>query len=501
MNPLKLESILEMANVLASQSDFHEILRIVTEKASDLLKAETTLIMMINPRTRETIKTVYKETREQYKQRSQFIHTYFCGWVITHDSGFYSENIQEDARFEKELLKNMTLKSVMCTPLRVEGVIIGVLLVLNQSEGQSFYNDDFEYLEKFTAVASPFLRNVQKIEAYFSQKIPEDTLLIKYKVCGLLGKSKPFVELLRAIEAAAGCDARVLLQGKSGTGKELIAKAIHDFSKRNSHKFVAIDCGAISENLIESELFGHVKGAFTGAMNSRTGLFEEANNGTLFMDEISNLPMELQAKLLRVLQENEIRPLGSNTIRKVNVRIISASSEPLKELVNKQKFREDLFYRLMVYPVIIPSLEERQEDIPLLANHFIKLYAKQQNKQVKRFDESIIDFIKHHDWTGNIRELENFVERVVTLASKNQTQIDVGLLPPEFRYELKMMQKNRNQVQKTRSLAEILNTQEKQIVHQTLVNHKWNQSSAAKALGIDESTLRYKMKKYKIKKV
>jgi len=349
-------------------------------------------------------------------------------------------------------------------------------------------------------VASPFLRNVQKIEAYFSQKIPEDTLLIKYKACGLLGKSKSFVELLRAIEAAAGSDTRVLLEGKSGTGKELVAKAIHDFSQRNAHKFVAIDCGAISENLIESELFGHVKGAFTGAMTSRTGLFEEANNGTLFMDEISNLPMELQAKLLRVLQENEIRPLGSNTTHQVNVRIISASSEPLRELVNQQKFREDLFYRLMVYPVMIPSLEERQADIPLLANHFIKLYSKQQNKQVERFDEPVIDFIKHHDWTGNIRELENFVERMVTLASKNQTQIDVGLLPSEFLDELKMMQKTRNKVRETRSLTEILNTQEKQIIHQTLVNHKWNQSSAAKTLGIDESTLRYKMKKFGIKK-
>ena len=293
---------------------------------------------------------------------------------------------------------------------------------------------------------------------------------------------------------------RVLLEGKSGTGKELIARAIHNCSERNMHKFIAVDCGAIPQHLIESELFGHVKGAFTGAATSRKGLFEETNNGTLFMDEIANLPIALQVKLLRVLQEGEIRPLGSNMSRKVDVRIITATSIPLKELVEKNKFRQDLFYRLLVFPIHIPSLEEREEDIPILAKHFIKQFSTQQNKQADSFDEAVIELIKHHSWTGNIRELENFVERMVTLTSKNQTQIDVGLLPPEFRDELKSLVKNKKKVQETKSLAEILNTQEKKIIHQTLVNHRWNQSSAANALGIDESTLRYKMKKFGIKR-
>jgi Nif-specific regulatory protein len=494
------ETLIDLARLLGEQNEFEEILRLISQKTSHLLQAELTLIMMINPKTRQTIKTVFSEGEKTKEQKYHTLNTSVSGWVIKNETPLISKDIQSDSRFRQSVFKDIPVKSALCVPLRSENLIFGTLSLFRKIDTDVLSNSDLSYLEKIAIIVSPFVRNVQKIEHYFKQQMPEQTILRKYQEHGLLGKSKSFVELLRAIEAAAGSDTRVLLQGKSGTGKELVAKAIHDFSKRNAHKFVAIDCGAISENLIESELFGHVKGAFTGAMTSRTGLFEEANNGTLFMDEISNLPMELQAKLLRVLQENEIRPLGSNTTRQVNVRIISASSEPLKELVNKQKFREDLFYRLMVYPVIIPSLEERQADIPLLANHFIKLYAMQQNKQVKRFDESIIDFIKHHDWTGNIRELENFMERMVTLASKNQTQIDIGLLPPEFRDELKSLVKNKKKVQETRSLTEILNMQEKQIIHQTLVDHKWNQSSAANALGIDESTLRYKMKKFGIKK-
>lgn len=500
MNPLKLEPILEMAAVLASQDDFQEVLRIIAQKASGLLEAETVLIHMINPRTHKTIKTIYKESRNASEKQYQFIHTYFSGWVIDHKSGFYSKDIKNDTRFKIELFKNIDLATVMCTPLRIEGIIIGTLLVINQAGGKIFNKDDFRYLENFSAVASPFLRNIQKIEDYFSQKMPENTLLNKYKGCGLLGRSKPFIELLRSIDAAANCDTRVLLQGKSGTGKELVAKAIHNFSNRNTQKFVAIDCGAIPEHLIESELFGHIKGAYTGALSSRTGLFEEADKGTLFMDEISNLPMELQAKLLRVLQEGEIRPLGSNTTRKVDVRVISASSESLREQVQKQQFREDLFYRLMVYPVNIPLLQERQEDIPLLANHFLNRFSREQHKKAESFHEEIIDFMKHHPWSGNIRELENFVERMVTLIPQNKKQIDKTLLPPEFRNELKKVRENSNDLKSDKSLGDIMAGYEKELLRQTLIAHNWNQSSAAKDLGIHESSLRYKMQKYKIKK-
>ena len=499
-NSLIADALIEFAEILSRQDDYNEILRLVTQKTSDLLQGDLTLIMMINPKTHQTLKTIF--SRGGYKKESRYhtLHTSVSGWVIKHEHSLISQDIRSDSRFRKGAFKNIRIGSALCVPLRSENRVFGTVSLLRNLNTEAFQDSDLSYLEKIAAVVSPFIRNVQKIEHYFQPRIPRETLLYKYKAHGLLGKSERFLELINAVDAASRSDVRVLLEGKSGTGKELIARAIHNCSERSTHPFIAVDCGAIPEHLMESELFGHKKGAFTGALVDRKGLFEEADKGTLFMDEITNLPMDMQVKLLRVLQEQEIRPLGSNTSLKVNVRIISASSVSLKELVNINQFREDLFYRLLVFPVYVPSLYDRREDIPLLAYHFLKKYTEEQKKQVMYFDDDLIEFIKNHEWTGNIRELENFVERLVTLASENQTQINAGLLPPEFRDEQKRTQKNKKKVQETRSLAAILNTQEKQIICQTLLDHKWNQSSAANALGVDESTLRYKMRKYQIKK-
>ncbi len=430
----------------------------------------------------------------------KFVHAYLSGWTIANNSGFLSENIREDARFNKELFKDTDLNSVMSVPLLVEGVTIGTFLLLNKLKGYIFSKSDYQFLEKFAAIVSPYLRDVQKIQQYFTSPLPQESLLKKYEANGLLGKSEKFLHLLQTIESAARCDVRVLLDGQSGTGKELIAKAIHQYSSRNSQKFVAIDCGAIPANLIESELFGHVKGAFTGANFSRKGLLEDADGGTFFMDEINNLPMELQAKILRFLQENEIRPIGSNETSKVDVRIIAASSVALKQLVEQKKFREDLFYRLYVYPVSVPSLNERYEDIPLLADYFLKKYSSQQKKKIERFHEEILDFLKNHFWTGNIRELENFIERLVTLASSEIKVIDASILPPEFREEWQEIEAVSPKFDTNNSLENNLAEYEKKLLRKVLIECNWNQSKAARQLNISEHTIRYKMNKLGISK-
>jgi transcriptional regulator with GAF, ATPase, and Fis domain len=497
---LKFDTLIELAQTLCHQNNFDEILRLITQKAINLLDAQVALIMMINPRTHQTIKTVFSEGKKADERPYHSLHTSISGWVLKNRVSFISKDIKSDSRFRQSVFKNITVKSVLCTPLCCEDTIIGMILLLNKTDAKEFKDSDLSYLEKLSSIVSPFLRNAQKIEHYFTPQIPKDAIFKKYEALGLLGKCKTFIELLQAVEAASRCDVRVLLEGKSGTGKELVARAIHTFSERSAHKFIAVDCGAIPENLMESELFGHIKGAFTGSITARTGLFEEANNGTLFMDEITNLPMDLQAKLLRVLQEGEIRPLGSNSTRKINVRVITAASIPLKELVHKKQFREDLFYRLLVYPIHVPSLEERQEDIPLLANHFLQKFSKEQNKKAERFHEEIIHFIRHHDWTGNIRELENFVERIVTLTPQNSKQINIDLLPHEFRTELSQYKKHKNKLQANKTLNESVADFEKELIRQALIRHLWNQISTANSLGIPESTLRYKMQKYKIKK-
>jgi transcriptional regulator with GAF, ATPase, and Fis domain len=380
----------------------------------------------------------------------------------------------------------------------VGNTIIGTLLLLNSERRPPFTEDDLSVVEDLAAISSPFLHSAQTIAQYFSSPLPKQALLRKYAALGLLGRSKPFLELLHSIDAASRCDVRVLLEGESGTGKELVARAVHNLSARGHKKLVAIDCGAIQPNLVESELFGHVKGAFTGALTDRRGLFEEADGGTLFMDEVNNLPVEMQSKLLRVLQDEEIRPVGSNQTRKVNVRIVTASSMSLVSLVSERKFREDLFYRLNVYPIAVPSLARRGEDVPLLAEHFLAQASRRQGKEIEGFDEEVVDFMKRRRWAGNVRELENFVERIVTLAAPDQKLIDRGVLPPEVQKELKRTKRTGGSTPVQISLRKSLTDHEAQLIGETLEACAWNQSLAARMLKVSEPTLRYKMRRLKI---
>ena len=495
----KLESLVELAQILGQQSDYEEVLRLVVEKASSLVNSDAALIMMINPKTRGTIKTIFAEKNRDDEQ-NHFVHTNISGWVILNNSSLLSPDIKSDNRFRKKLFDKAIAKSVICVPFRIENIIIGTLLLLNNESNCSFTVREFSLIEKFSAIVSPFLHCTQDIARYFISPLPKQVLLNKYAVLGLLGKSKKFIELLQAIEAAARCDVRILLEGESGTGKELVARAVHKLSSRSQNKFVAIDCGAIQPNLVESELFGHIKGAFTGASIDRKGLLEEANGGTLFMDEINNLPVDMQSKLLRVLQDEEIRPVGSNLIRKVNVRIITASSSLLQKLIVEKNFREDLYYRLNVYPIFVPTLNERVEDIPLLADHFLKKFSVEQKKEVEGIHEEVLDFMKQRHWTGNIRELENFIERLVTLTNKKQKIIDKKILPPELQKELKKIKKVYENILITKSLGESLTDYEEQLIRNTLNSCNWNQSKAARILNISEHAMRYKMTKLKIEK-
>jgi Nif-specific regulatory protein len=490
----KLESLIDLALLLAQQNDYEEVLRLVTEKASNLVKSDASLIMMINPKTRNTIKTIYDE-RNVGDVQDNVVHINLSGWVILNNISLLSPDIKSDLRFRNKIFDKVKAKSAICVPFRVEKITIGTLLLLNNESNCSFTENDLSLIEKFSAIVSPFLHSAQSIAQYFTAPLSQETLLKKYEAHGLLGKSNNFIQLLQTIESAARCDVRILLDGQSGTGKELIAKAIHQYSSRNNYKFVAVDCGAIPANLIESELFGHVKGAFTGANFSRKGLLEEANGGTFFMDEINNLPMELQAKLLRFLQESEIRPIGSNETHKVDVRIIAASSVSLKQLVEDQKFREDLFYRLYVYPISVPSLNERIEDIPLLANYFLKKYSLEQKKKTEMFHEEILDFLKYHLWSGNIRELENFVERLVTLAPFKMQVIDSSILPADFREEWQEVEAISPKYDTNNSLEDNLTEYEKKLIMKALNECNWNQSEAARQLNISETTIRYKMNK------
>ena len=231
----------------------------------------------------------------------------------------------------------------------------------------------------------------------------------------LIGSSAKFQALLHNIEMVAPVDSAVLIQGETGTGKEMIARAIHEASPRRNNRFVALNCAAIPSALLESELFGHEKGAFTGAVAQAMGRFQAADHGTLFLDEIGDLPLELQPKLLRALQEKQFERLGGGRTLQVDVRVIAATNQDLRRMVEERKFRADLYYRLNVFPMTLPPLRERPDDIPLLVEHFVQIFAQRQGKVILRIPEEVLEVLKCHDWPGNIRELQNVIERSVIL--------------------------------------------------------------------------------------
>jgi len=495
-----LDQIIEIASVLNNETSFEEMLRFISEKTLRMFDCDYVHISVLNPHTQNTMKTVIRDDKISDLASIHLINLNISGWVLKNKKSFLTNNLAEDKRFTEGLLKNCGINSAIGSLLLTNGKPIGLLLLLSNGSGRRFSELDVDYANKLSSVIAPFINRTEQIHQYFTCEIPDNELIIKYSKLGLIGKSKRFIDLLKSIESVARCDVRVLLEGDTGTGKEVVAKAIHKLSVRGDKNFLVLDCASIQDNLIESELFGHTKGSFTGAFKDRPGIIEEADGGTLFLDEINHLPQNMQVKFLRFLQEKEFRPIGSNKVKKSDVRIITASSIPLNELVRENKMREELLYRLNVYPIRIPSLNDRIEDIMLLAHHFLKIFAAQQNKIIETLDTEIMNFMLHKNWSGNIRELENFIERIVTLAPPNEKIILKNSLPSDHINEFLDVKSNNTFSGSKISLNKTLEEIEVQIIREALVSNNWNQSKAAASLSIPEQTLRYKMQKHHIAK-
>lgn len=311
----------------------------------------------------------------------------------------------------------------------------------------------------------------------------------RFGVEAVVGRSASMREVEELVRKVAPGDSTVLISGETGTGKELIARAIHSQSSRKDKPFVVVDCGGLAESLFESELFGHVKGSFAGATETKYGRFEVANDGTVFLDEIGNISMNIQTKLLRVLQEREITRVGSSQVIKVDVRIIAATNKELLKCVKEQTFREDLFYRLSVVPIVLPPLRERREDVPLLANHFLRKHNEKREKSVTAVSERAMKVLTEYDWPGNVRELENVVERAVVLTRS-------GVIEPDdlWYYELGSKTPSSSDADETRSLTDV----EREHIIRTLEALSGHIGKASEVLGIDRKTLRLKLKKYGI---
>lgn len=318
----------------------------------------------------------------------------------------------------------------------------------------------------------------------------------RFGFANMIGKSSAMQDLYSLVERVCDSDTTVLINGSNGTGKELIAKALHYNSKRKKAKFITVNCGAFNENLLESELFGHVKGAFTGAAKDKMGLFEAADGGTLFLDEVGDTSMSMQVKLLRVLQEGTFTPVGSTQVKKANVRVLAATNKDLERMVAEGSFREDMFYRLNVINLVVPSLKDRKEDIPLLIAHFLERYAKNSNKSIKVLNKDCMTRLMDHEWPGNVRELENEIERLCVLAGDDK-EITSDFLSGRIK------EKTNNQYPGLRvhgRLKDALEQLEKQLIREGLERTGWNKSRLAKELGISRAGLIMKVEKYALEK-
>jgi DNA-binding NtrC family response regulator len=356
----------------------------------------------------------------------------------------------------------------------------------------------YNYLTKpFKLVELPIMvrKGLKERHLRFENQYLRKQLDEKYGFSNIIGTGRAMKRIFELVDTIAGLSSTVLIQGETGTGKELIAKAIHFNSPRKDQKLVSINCGAIPENLLESELFGHVKGAFTGAVQTRIGRFEQANGGTIFLDEIGNMPVSLQVKLLRVLQEREFERVGGNSTVKVDVRIIAATSSNLEQMVKDGTFREDLFYRLNVIPINLPPLRERREDIPLLVHKFVEHFCETHKLDLKTVSPQVMKGLMSYDWPGNVRQLENLVERMVALSGNR-----LAILPPDLPAEIQ----NRDSLnfvplieipEEGINFQNVVTDMERELILQSLRRTNGNKKLAAKLLNLKRTTLIEKIKR------
>jgi Nif-specific regulatory protein len=388
-----------------------------------------------------------------------------------------------------------TEESFICVPIKDRRKTVGALSITYPYKQNRNYEDSVQLLTIVTSMIAQSLRLAQLVEQERAQLQDENALLKrelqqKYDFRNIVGTSKEMRDVYEQIAQVAPSGATVLIRGESGTGKELVAHAIHYNSPRSSKPFVKVNCAALPESLIESELFGHEKGAFTGAVARKRGRFELAEGGTLFLDEIGDLSPAMQVKLLRALQEREFERVGGTETIKVNVRLITATNVDLEQAVSDGRFRSDLYYRLNVFSIYLPPLRERKTDILLLADHFLEKYGRQNGKRIKRISTPAIDMLMTYHWPGNVRELENVVERATLVCEGNV--IHGYHLPPTLQTA-----EGSGTVTKM-SLDLAVNAFEKDLIQDALKTTRGNRARAARLLDTTERILGYKVKKYEI---
>jgi Nif-specific regulatory protein len=488
----------QVSEVVAKSKDLEEaILQVMKEMAERFGILQAFLTVLNRNSSKINIEVAYGLTPEQKKRGEYKIGEGIIGEVVKTGEPVIIPHISDEPRYLNKTRSTTRYDddSFICVPIKAKNEIIGTLSVKLKYYSNRTFNNELQFL---TIMASMFARlvrsrqdKIEELEKLRLQNLREQGLYsYNDRMTSIVGESGKMQAVYDLISKVAMTNATILIRGESGVGKELVAQAIHDQSQRSKKQMIKINCAAIPEMLIESELFGYEKGAFTGADRLHKGRFELAEKSTIFLDEIGDLSPNLQVKLLRILQEKEFQRLGGSETIKADVRIITATNRDLEELMLKNEFRKDLYYRLNVFPVFIPPLRERRADIPLLVNHFIEKYNKIHGLEIKRISSTAIDLLMTYHWPGNIRELENCIERASILSTDRV--IRSHNLPPT----LQSAASTHSRVDG--GLEAILENVEKQMLIDALNLSKGNISKAAEQLKLTERIMGLRIKKYQI---
>jgi len=491
--PRTLSALVEASAAINSSLDLEQCLRAVARSAASVMQAEASSVLLLDRRRNKLVfKAAFGDRADALIDVEFDASMGIAGKVATTGEPYVEPDVSQSKYFFRGIddKSSFQTRDIIAAPLIMQSEVIGVVEVLNRTGGQTFSEADFDLLQIFANLAATSCRNAQ---AHDSLRRENRGLRegLRHRE-SIIGNGESLRQVMELCTRVAGSNATVLLLGETGTGKELTARYLHASSPRHDRPFIAINCAALPETLLESELFGHEKGAFTGAVTQKLGRFELADSGTLFLDEIGEISQSIQVKLLRALQEREFVRVGGTKTVACDVRIIAATNRDLQARMKNGQFREDLYYRLSVFPIQIPPLRQRREDIPLLVDYFLKKSATELQASKPDVSNEVMALLTSYHWPGNIRELHNVIERAVLLTDGRELQ--PSDLPPEI----------------TGSAAAGLPGDprrdgglwgtEKALIVKALRENGWNQSRAARALGISRDNLRYRVKRYKIEK-
>ena len=505
----ELKSINRILERVGQVRETNHIMSILIEELVRLTDADQGVVSLVSRVSSQDLQTVVRKRDERADGLPFKVGNLISGWVARHKRTLKIDDLDADDRFDALSSNGGRYKSIVCCPMLTRGDLIGLLTLVREEAKGPFDEDQSRLASIVASQSAQVLSNAVLLEELAGKnelleisekKLRDENVRLQSEIAAtfafesIVGKSGPMRQVLTMASKVSGHDSPVLIAGSTGTGKELLARAIHFNSHRRQKPFVVKNCGVKTESLLESELFGHVKGAFTGADTAKSGLFQEANGGTIFLDEIGDAPLSTQVAILRVLESGEIRPVGASKTEFVDVRIISATNQDLREKINTGEFRNDLFYRLNTFVIDVPSLRERADDIPLLVRHFLeRLKAKLQRAELA-VTPAAMDVLCTYSWPGNIRQLEHELERAAVVASA-EGEIDVSDLSPDL---LATAVEGIDVSGYKGQLREVVERVERELITRTLSETDGNILKTARLLGLTRKGLKDKMARYGI---